>query len=144
MDDPDPFDLERFVVAQEDHDTYVHALAEVTRGRKVTHWMWFVYPQLAGLGSSPMSRRYAISGLAEAQAYLAHDVLGPRLRECARAAAAIPAGEIERAFGPIDTIKLCSSMTLFERADPTEPAFAAVLDRHYDGIRDQATLSRLE
>jgi len=143
MDDRDPFELERFVVAQDADGTYARALDEVTQGRKVTHWMWFVFPQVAGLGHSSMSRRYAISGLPEARAYLAHPVLGPRLRACSRAAASIPVGEIERAFGPIDAVKLCSSMTLFELADPSEPAFGEVLDGHFAGVRDDATRSQL-
>src|SRR4051794_29397149 len=139
----DPYDLERFVTAQDQGGTYERALAELRRGRKVSHWMWFVFPQVAGLGQSSMSRHYAISGIDEARAYLAHPVLGPRLRACAQAAAAIEPGRIERAFGAIDAVKLCSSMTLFEVADPGEPAFAAVLDRHFAGERDRATLRSL-
>jgi uncharacterized protein (DUF1810 family) len=139
----DPFDLDRFVAAQDDGDTYERALREIEAGRKATHWMWFVFPQLAGLGSSSMARRYAISGADEARAYLAHPVLGPRLRACATAAAAIEDGRIEQAFGPIDTIKLCSSMTLFEAVAPSDPDFARVLDRHFAGNRDTRTLERL-
>jgi uncharacterized protein (DUF1810 family) len=140
----DPFDLDRFVAAQNDGHVYERALRELEAGRKRTHWMWFVFPQIAGLGSSSMTRRYAISGADEARAYLAHPVLGPRLRACATAAAAIEAGGIERAFGPIDTIKLRSSMTLFEAAVPSEPAFPLVLDRHFAGTRDTRTLELLE
>ncbi len=140
--DVDPFDLDRFVAAQDD-GTYERALMEVQQGRKVTHWMWFIYPQIAGLGNSPMSHRFAISGLEEARAYLSHPVLGPRLRACAAAASAIEPGQIERAFGPIDTIKLCSSMTLFELADPSDPVFEDVIVRHFAGGRDAATLARL-
>lgn len=136
----DEFDLERFVEAQDDRGTYQRALAEVCAGRKDSHWMWFVYPQLAELGRSPTATHYGISDLDEARAYLAHPVLGPRLRECARAAAAIEPGRIRHAFGSIDTMKLRSSMTLFELADPDEPAFAEVLDRHFAGERDPATL----
>jgi uncharacterized protein (DUF1810 family) len=143
MPEPDRFDLDRFVAAQDENGTYDRALREVERGQKVTHWMWFVYPQLIGLGDSSMSRRYAISGLDEAGSYLRHPVLGPRLRACARAAAAIDVGAIERAFGPIDARKLRSSMTLFELADPSEQVFEDVLDRHFAGARDPATRSRL-
>lgn len=143
MDEHDPFDLARFVAAQDDDGTYERALKEVQNGRKVTHWMWFIYPQIAGLGSSPMARRYAISGLEEGRAYVTHPILGPRLRACAAASAAIEPGQIERAFGPIDTVKLCSSMTLFELADPADPVFKDVIERHFAGARDAATLARL-
>jgi uncharacterized protein (DUF1810 family) len=137
MDD-DAFDLDRFVAAQDADSTYVQALAELRRGRKTSHWMWFVFPQLAGLGRSPTARRYAIESLAEAQAYLAHPVLGPRLRECASVVAAAPPGPVE-IFGGIDAQKLRSSMTLFRRAAPDEAVFAAVLDRQFGGEADAAT-----
>jgi uncharacterized protein (DUF1810 family) len=137
-------DLERFVEAQDADGTYHRALAEVRRGRKLTHWMWFVFPQLRVLGRSPTARHYGIADLDEARAYLAHPVLGLRLRECAAAAADIRAGEIERAFGSIDTIKLRSSMTLFEAVDPDEPSFRVVLDKHFGGQRDPLTLQHLD
>ena len=139
----DPFDLARFVNAQDQGGTYQQALAELRRGRKTSHWMWFVFPQIAGLGSSPMARRYAISSLAEAAAYLAHPVLGPRLVDCARAVLQIDAARAEEIFGSIDAIKLRSSMTLFARADPDEPVFGQVLDRFYAGRPDRATDERL-
>lgn len=133
----DPYDLTRFVDAQ--RDTYDGALAELRRGYKSGHWIWFIFPQIAGLGFSEMSRRYAISGLDEARAYLAHPVLGPRLRECAGVVAATTGRTAEQIFGPIDALKLRSSMTLFHRADPGEQVFASVLDRYYGGIPDEAT-----
>ena len=138
---PDPFDLERFTAAQA--GVYLTALAEVRSGRKASHWMWFVFPQLAGLGGSPMAQRYAIGDLAEAQAYLDHPVLGPRLREISRAA--IDGGETSarRLFGSPDDLKLRSSMTLFATAAPNEPVFAAVLDRFFDGAPDPLTLDLL-
>jgi uncharacterized protein (DUF1810 family) len=139
----DPFDLARFVNAQDQGGTYQQALAELRRGRKTSHWMWFVFPQIAGLGSSPMARRYAISSLAEAAAYLAHPVLGPRLVDCARAVLQTDAARAEEIFGSIDAIKLRSSMTLFARADPDEPVFGQVLDRFYAGRPDRATDERL-
>jgi len=139
----DPFDLERFVAAQDRDGTYQQALAELRRGRKASHWMWFVFPQIAGLGRSPLAQRYAIGSLDEARAYLAHGVLGPRLRECARILAAIGEGDAEAVLGPIDAVKLRSSMTLFHRADPDEAAFTAVLERYFSGRLDPATEERL-
>ncbi len=135
----DPFDLERFVQAQDTGGTYRQALAELGRGRKTSHWMWFVFPQIAGLGSSPMARRYAIGSLDEAGAYLDHPILGPRLVEAARATLHTDHTRAEAVFGSIDAIKLRSSMTLFHRADPQEPAFRQVLDRFYEGRADPAT-----
>jgi uncharacterized protein (DUF1810 family) len=135
--------LERFVQAQDAGDTYRHAVAELRRGRKVSHWMWFVFPQLAGLGQSATSKRYAISSLAEAQAYLRHPVLGPRLRECAGILAHRDDRSAEQIFGGIDAQKLRSSMTLFARAAPEETVFAQVLDRYFDGTADPATDQRL-
>jgi uncharacterized protein (DUF1810 family) len=130
-------DLERFVEAQD--PVYAEVLAELRRGRKSGHWMWFVFPQVAGLGRSPMSERYAIRSLEEAHAYLAHPTLGARLRECARLVAAIPDRSAEEVFGSIDARKLRSSMTLFLLADPDEPVFGQVLDRYFDGVPDPAT-----
>jgi len=135
----DPFDLERFVAAQAQGGTYDAAVAELRGGRKRSHWMWFVFPQIAGLGQSPISRRYAISSLAEAQAYLAHEILGPRLVECARIVAALDARSADEVFGGIDAMKLRSSMTLFARADPTNPVFGEVLDAYFGGEPDGAT-----
>jgi uncharacterized protein (DUF1810 family) len=136
----DPFDLQRFHAAQQQGDAYVTALAELRAGRKRGHWIWFVFPQLDGLGSSPMARRYAIRSLDEAHAYLADDVLGARLRECCEALLALDVhADAEAVLGGIDAIKLRSSMTLFALADPGEPLFARVLERWYDGERDAAT-----
>ena len=132
-------DVERFVQAQDDRGTYVQALAELRAGRKTSHWMWFVFPQVAGLGRSAVARTYALSGLAEAQAYLAHPVLGPRLRECCEAVLALEGVSAEEVFGSVDAMKLRSSMTLFHRAAPDERVFAAVLDRLFDGRPDAAT-----
>jgi uncharacterized protein (DUF1810 family) len=137
----DPFDLQRFVDAQS--GTYYQALAELRAGAKRSHWMWFVFPQVAGLGRSPMAQRYAISGLDEARAYLAHPVLGPRLLECARALTGLAGRSAEQVFGPIDAVKLRSSMTLFAAADPDEPVFGEVLDRYFAGERDESTTARL-
>lgn len=130
-------DLDRFVRAQEGA-IHARALAELRRGRKEGHWMWFVLPQLAGLGRSATARHYAIADLAEARAYLAHPVLGPRLRECAQALLGVD-GSAEQVLGPVDAVKLRSSMTLFARADPDETLFGGVLDRFFDGRADTAT-----
>jgi uncharacterized protein (DUF1810 family) len=137
----DPFDLARFVAAQE--GVYDGALAELRRGLKTGHWIWFIFPQIAGLGSSPTAQRYAITGLDEARAYLAHPVLGPRLRECARTVAELADRTAEQVFGELDAMKLRSSMTLFHRADPDEPVFASVLAHFYGGVADEATDRRL-
>jgi|SRR4051812_45963201 uncharacterized protein (DUF1810 family) len=135
------YDLERFVTAQDGVMDRVRA--ELRRGRKASHWMWFVFPQVAGLGSSPTAQRYAISGLDEARAYLAHPVLGPRLVECAELAAAVERGSAQEVFGYPDDLKLRSSVTLFARAAPDDPAFRAVLDRYFDGEPDPRTLELL-
>lgn len=138
----DPFHLERFVQAQDERSRYADALAELDRGRKVGHWIWFVFPQVSGLGSSPMSVAYAVSGLAEARAYLAHPVLGPRLRQCCRALLTAPSDDPVAVLGPVDALKVRSSMTLFAHgAGPADEAlFRAVLDRFYGGREDAATL----
>jgi uncharacterized protein (DUF1810 family) len=136
--------LERFVRAQDQGGTYGAALAELRRGRKVGHWMWFVFPQLAGLGRSSTARHYAIASLAEAQAYLAHPVLGARLLEVSRVVADLAGVSAEDVFGSIDAVKLRSSMTLFARAAPQEPVFGAVLERYFDGQPDVATLVLLD
>ncbi len=139
----DPYDLARFVAAQNAHGTYDQATAELRAGRKASHWMWFVFPQITGLGQSSVSRRYAISSLAEARAYLAHPVLGPRLTECAGLVAGGSGRTAEQIFGGIDALKLRSSMTLFRHADPEEPVFRRVLDQYFDGEPDPATEQRL-
>ena len=125
----DPYDLQRFVDAQDRGGTYDRALQELRDGRKTSHWMWFVFPQIAGLGHSPMAQRYAISSLDEARAYLAHPVLGDRLRESARALTGLDTSDPGEVLGGIDALKLRSSMTLFARAAPDEPLFAQVLDQ---------------
>jgi uncharacterized protein (DUF1810 family) len=137
----DPYDLQRFVTAQEPVMDRVRA--ELRRGRKTSHWMWFVFPQVAGLGSSPTAQHSALSGLDEARAYLAHPVLGPRLVECTELAAAVEHGSAAQVFGYPDDLKLRSSMTLFARAAPDTPVFAAVLDRYFDGEPDPRTLDLL-
>jgi uncharacterized protein (DUF1810 family) len=142
MTTPDP-DLERFVAAQDGGGSYAQAVAELRRGRKTSHWMWFVFPQIAGLGQSAISRRYAISSLAEAQAYLAHPVLGPRLREAAGILAGLSGPTAEQVFGGIDALKLRSSMTLFLRAAPAEAVFRQVLEQYFGGCEDPATLERV-
>ena len=132
--------LDRFVQAQD--GVYDDALAELTAGRKRTHWMWFIFPQITGLGSSPAAQRYAIGSLDEARAYLAHPVLGPRLRECAQALLAVGGKSAEEILGYPDDLKLRSSMTLFARAADEPEVFEAVLDRFYDGP-DPRTLELL-
>jgi uncharacterized protein (DUF1810 family) len=145
----DPHDLQRFLTAQE--QAYDSALAELRRGRKTSHWMWFVFPQVQGLGRSPMAQRFALAGLDEARAYLGHPLLGDRLRECAdvlleHAAAEVSAGrrpDPAAVLGDIDAVKLRSSMTLFAAASADDQRFADVLDAYFEGDRDQATLDRL-
>ncbi|TQM08965.1 DUF1810 domain-containing protein [Pseudonocardia kunmingensis] len=137
----DPYDLARFVDAQD--STYEQALSELRRGRKTGHWMWFVFPQIEGLGYSPMAQQYAISGLDEARAYLAHPVLGPRLVECARVVAGTTGRSAYEIFGSPDDLKLLSSMTLFARAASDTAEFQHVLDRYFDGKPDERTLERL-
>jgi len=133
------FNLERFIEAQDSGGTYQQALAELRLGTKRGHWMWFIFPQIAGLGSSPTSRKYAITSLAEAQAYLEHDVLGPRLLECSTAIAAHTDHSAVDILGGIDAKKLRSSITLFLRAAPGETVFKTVLARFFDGEPDPAT-----
>jgi uncharacterized protein (DUF1810 family) len=140
----DPYRLDRFVSAQDAGGTYQQAVAELRAGMKVSHWMWFIFPQIAGLGFSATSQRYAISSLAEAAAYLAHPVLGPRLVECARIVTATEGRSATGIFGSIDAVKLRSSMTLFTTAAPDEPVFREVLERFFAGKRDEATLARLK
>lgn len=139
----DPFDLARFVDAQQSIYPYADALRELAAGRKRGHWMWFVFPQLRGLGHSDYAQFYGLGGLAEAQAYAAHPLLGLRLRECTRQIAALAGTSAEAVFGPVDALKLRSCLTLFERADPAETAYAQVLQRWYGGARDARTLALL-
>lgn len=142
--DDDRYGLQRFVDAQEDAAIYARALAELRAGRKQSHWIWFVFPQIAGLGQSPMSHAYAIRSPDEARAYLAHPILGPRLRECCEALlAADPGLSAEAILGSIDAIKVRSSMTLFARADPSEQLFRAVLARFYSAEPDPETDRRI-
>ena len=141
--DDDADDLARFVRAQDEGMTFDHAVAELRRGRKTSHWMWFVFPQIAGLGQSVTSRTYAISSLSEARAYLRHPVLGPRLIECASILTQLEGRSAEQVFGTIDAQKLRSSMTLFARAAPGEAVFTRVLEQYFDGVPDPATDQRL-
>jgi len=135
----DPYDLARFVTAQDANGTYERALVELRAGRKTGHWMWFVFPQIAGLGQSETSRRYAIASRAEAAAYLQDQRLGPRLIECARILETSRALSATEILGPVDARKLQSCMTLFLRTAPGEPLFARVLERYFAGIADRNT-----
>ncbi len=140
----DPFHLQRFVDAQEDAAIYARALAELRAARKQSHWIWFVFPQIAGLGASPMSQAYAIRSLDEARAYLDHPLLGPRLRESTEALlAAEPGASAEAILGGIDAIKVRSSMTLFHLAAPEEQLFRSALDRFFAGEPDPETDRRV-
>lgn len=138
----DDFNLERFVAAQ--RDTYDRALREITEGQKRTHWIWFIFPQITGLGHSAMAQRYAIRSLDEACAYLTHPVLGPRLLECVAALQALPVPDAEAVFGPVDAMKVRSSLTLFAEADPAQPLFAAALKRWSAGRKDPRTIELLQ
>lgn len=135
----DAYNLARFVEAQDAGGTYAQALAELRNGRKVSHWMWFVFPQIRGLGRSATARHYAVVSLDEARAYLAHPVLGPRLLECSETVAAFAESTATHIFGEIDALKLRSSMTLFNQADPEEPAFLRILEVFFAGQTDPAT-----
>lgn len=137
----DPHGLDRFVAAQE--DVYPQALAEIRSGQKRSHWMWFIFPQIDGLGSSPTARRYSIKSLAEAAAYLQHPLLGPRLAECAEAALAVQGRTAAEIFGSPDDLKLKSCATLFAQAAPAGSAFARLLDRFFQGRTDEKTLRLL-
>jgi uncharacterized protein (DUF1810 family) len=150
----DPHRLERFRIAQDEDATYRRAVSELRAGRKRSHWMWFVFPQIAGLGQSAMSQTYAIASLAEAIAYLEHPVLGPRLRECAEVLVELQARTAQDVFGAVDAVKLRSSMTLFAAAAAAaaaapgaatddEAPFRQVLADYFDGTTDPATESRL-
>lgn len=137
----DPFDLQRFVDAQA--PLYRQVVDELRAGRKRSHWIWFIFPQIAGLGSSPTAAKYAISSLDEARAYLRHELLGPRLHECTRLISAVPDRSIGAIFGSPDDMKVRSSMTLFARASDDNGDFVEVLNRYYDGEEDPLTLRRL-
>ena len=137
----DPFDLKRFLDAQA--PVYRDVVEELRGGRKRSHWMWFVFPQVRGLGGSPTAAHYGISSLDEARAYLAHELLGPRLRECARLVNQVQGRSAAEIFGSPDDLKLRSSMTLFARATDDNDDFVALLDKYYDGQQDQLTLARL-
>ena len=138
----DPFDLQRFVDAQ---DPVIDEVCnELRAGRKRSHWMWFVFPQLAGLGHSAVAQRYAIASLAEARAYLAHALLGPRLRDCSALVLAVEGRSVHQIFGAPDDLKFWSSMTLFDAADPSEPVFRDCLGKYFGGRADRGTLSRLQ
>ncbi len=139
----DPYRLQRFTDAQDSGGTYEHALSELRAGRKTSHWMWFVFPQIAGLGHSSTARTYAISSLPEAEAYLEHPVLGPRLIESARVLTELTGRTAREIFGETDAMKLRSSMTLFARAGPHVGLFGQVLDQYFDGLGDAATEQRL-
>jgi uncharacterized protein (DUF1810 family) len=139
----DPYGLERFVGAQNWSGTYETVVSELRTGRKMGHWMWYIFPQVKGLGNSHMSREFGISSVAEAQAYLRHPVLGPRLRECARTLMGIEGKGATEILGGIDAMKLRSSMTLFMSAEPEEPIFREVLAKYFHGSADQETIVRL-
>ncbi len=139
----DAYALERFVKAQDEGTIFDRVVEELRRGRKTSHWMWFVFPQISGLGHSQTSKRFAIASLGEAKAYLDHPVLGPRLIECTGIVAASEAASAEHIFGPIDAQKLRSSMTLFHLAAPDQPLFEQVLGRYFGGNLDAATRDRI-
>lgn len=134
----DPFDLNRFVQAQE--DVYARAIAEVRKGRKRTHWMWYIFPQFDGLGSSSTAVHYAIKSVAEAEAYLNHPVLGSRLRECCEAAIGVEGRSASEVFGYPDDMKLKSCATLFASISPHGSVFHRLLDKYYHGEHDGKTL----
>jgi uncharacterized protein (DUF1810 family) len=137
----DPFNLQRFIEAQA--PAYEQVRRELAVGRKQSHWMWFIFPQVAGLGQSPMSIRFAISSLDEAKAYLAHPVLGARLRKCSQLTLDVEGKTARDIFGSIDELKFRSSMTLFARAAPDEELFQRCLDKYFASASDPATLARL-
>jgi uncharacterized protein (DUF1810 family) len=140
-DGSDPYDLQRFIEAQA--PVFETACAELARGRKKSHWMWFIFPQIEGLGRSPTAQRFAISGRAEAEAYLRHPVLGPRLRRCAELVNAIEGRSISQIFGPPDDLKIHSSMTLFGAVADDRQVFLAALRKYFGGGMDPKTLERL-
>lgn len=136
------WNLERFVLAQQRN--YADELREMQNGKKESHWIWYVFPQIRGLGSSHMSQKYALSGLEEARAYLAHPVLEPQLLECCQAALEIPTNDPREVFGFPDDVKFCSCLTLFALAEPSRPIFEELLDKFYDGKKDPRTIRILE
>jgi uncharacterized protein (DUF1810 family) len=139
---PDSFDLQRFIAAQS--DAYARALSELQQGAKQSHWMWYILPQIRGLGQSPMSQKYGIASLAEAQAYLAHPLLGPRLIECTKLVLDANAASAAAIFPYPDDLKFRSSMTLFAQAGLEPDVFGAALDKYYGGEPDPETLRLLE
>ncbi|MFB9320520.1 DUF1810 domain-containing protein [Cryptosporangium minutisporangium] len=139
----DPYRLERFVSAQNSGHGYDAVLAELHAGEKVSHWMWYVFPQVQGLGSSAMAQQYAVSSGDEARAYLAHPVLRARLLAAVDALLGVEGRSITRILGPVDAMKLRSSMTLFAAADPDEPAFRQILDKYFHGQTDDRTVALL-
>ena len=141
MTSDDPFDLQRFVDAQA--PVYERVRAELKSGRKQSHWMWFIFPQIAGLGHSAMAQRYAISSLREAEAYLKHPVLGARLRESTRLVLQVDGKSANEILGSPDDMKFHSCLTLFARAAPDEELFNAALDKYFEGRDDSLTLARL-
>ena len=139
---PHPHNLQRFLEAQS--PVYDQVVKELRQGEKRTHWMWFIFPQIEGLGSSPMARKYAIQFKAEARAYLEHEILGTRLRECAEILLGLNGRTVGQIFGPVDKLKLRSSLTLFESvADPEETRFSEALEKYYEEQKDSATLAIL-
>jgi uncharacterized protein (DUF1810 family) len=138
----DPYDLQRFVEAQ--NPVYAKVCSELREGQKRSHWMWFVFPQIAGLGSSPLARKFAISSLAEAAAYSAHPILGPRLAECTKLVNLVEGRSVAEIFGHPDDLKFRSSMTLFARTTQDNQVFVAALQRYFKGEPDPATLLRLQ
>jgi uncharacterized protein (DUF1810 family) len=137
----DPYNLNRFIRAQS--GIFDEVVAELQAGKKHGHWMWFVFPQLQGLGRSEVARQYSITSIAEARAYLQHEILGPRLRECSRLVSIIQNQSIEEIFGWPDCLKLHSSMTLFARSTSDNQIFLLVLEKYFNGVEDQQTLDRL-
>ena len=142
MNPEDPYDLNRFLSAQE--GVYERALAELKGGRKQTHWIWFIFPQIDGLGYSPTAKRYSIKSREEARQYLNHPVLGKRLLECTEAVVALKGSSVSEIFGYPDDLKFTSSMTLFETIAGPDTVFSSALDRYCHGERDAATLRLLE
>ena len=142
MNTDDPYDLNRFLSAQE--GIYERALAELKGGQKRTHWMWFIFPQIDGLGYSPTAKRYSIKSMVEARQYLSHPVLGKRLLECAETVVALKGGSVSEIFGYPDDLKFKSSMTLFEKIAGSDSVFSLALDRYCHGERDGMTLRLIE
>ncbi len=137
----DPYNLNRFVLAQD--GVYSGVIAELMQGEKTGHWIWFIFPQIAGLGHSPVSQRYSLSSIKEARAYYDHPVLGPRLVECTNLVLAAKNRSVEQIFGPLDALKFRSCMTLFSVADPENQIFQKAVDRCFEGEPDTLTLKAL-